>query len=70
MVFGMLIARSLKKWQRWLKTHRALGIAGAALGAPGFVIAVSLVAVKSGMHLRVVHSWFGFFALLLIFTSP
>jgi len=70
MTAGMLIARSLKKRKWWLKAHRAFGIAGAALGAVGIGIAVSMVAVKSGIHLRIVHSWFGLFALLLILLSP
>jgi uncharacterized iron-regulated membrane protein len=29
-----------------------------------------MVAVKSGIHLRVVHSWFGLLALPLILLSP
>jgi hypothetical protein len=70
MTAGMIIARSLKKRKWWLKAHRALGIAGTALGAFGLGIAVYMVAVKSGIHLRVVHSWFGIFAILLILPSP
>jgi hypothetical protein len=70
MAAGMLIARFLKKRKWWLKVHRAFGITGAVLGSFGLGIAVYMTAVKSGIHLRVVHSWFGIFALLLIFLSP
>lgn len=70
MAAGVLIARSLKKKKWWLKTHRALGNTGAALGAVGLGIAVYMVAVKSGIHFRIVHSWFGLFAFLLILLSP
>jgi DOMON domain/Eukaryotic cytochrome b561 len=67
---GMLIARSLKKRKWWLKVHRIFGIAGAALGALGLGTAAYMVAVKSGIHLRVVHSWIGLFAVLLTLLSP
>jgi hypothetical protein len=70
MTSGMLIARSLKKKKWWLRVHRTFGVAGPALGVAGLGLAVSMVAVKSGIHLRIVHSWFGLFALLLILISP
>jgi len=64
------ISRFLKRRRWWLKAHRALGIAGAAVLIPGAVTAFRLVEASSGVHLDAPHTWFGAAALSLSWTAP
>ena len=70
MTAGMLVARSMKKKKVVAQGPPCRRHRGATQCAVGFGIAVSMVAVKSGIHLRVVHSWFGLVTLLLILLYP
>jgi hypothetical protein len=70
MVFGMLVSRYMKKKRWWLKVHRPIGITGASLGVIGIVSAVIMVSVLSGIHLRVLHSYVGLFAILALIATP
>jgi cytochrome b561 len=67
---GMFFPRYLKKKKWWLKTHRRIGISGAAIGVVGIGIAVYMISQTTGVHLRVPHSWIGILTvILIIFTS-
>lgn len=70
MTSGIFIARYLKKKRWWLKIHRWFGIAGASLAVVGLVVAIFMVSARSGIHLRVAHSWFGAVTTALIIVSP
>jgi len=70
MFTGMIISRYMKKKKWWLKTHKSLGVAGASLGVIALATAVYMVATTSGIHLRVVHSYFGLITLIIIVLTP
>lgn len=70
MVAAGIISRFLKRKRWWLKTHRALGIAGAVVLIPGAVTAWRLVEASSGVHLDAPHTWLGAAALALSWTAP
>jgi hypothetical protein len=57
-----------KRW--WLKTHKALGLAAAIIGVFGIGTAVYMVSITTGMHLRVVHSYFGLLSAAIFIASP
>lgn len=70
MLTGMILARCFKKKKWWLKVHRFLGAAGAALGIGGVITAAYMVSRTTGIHLRIIHSWAGLSALLLFAFTP
>jgi len=65
-----IISRFLKRKRWWLKVHRALGIAAAAVLIPGAVAAYFVVEESSGVHLQVPHTWLGASTLALSWTAP
>jgi hypothetical protein len=70
MAFIGYIARYEKGKRWWLKTHRALGVAAASIGVFGIGTAVYMVSITTGMHIRVVHSYFGLLSAAVLITSP
>ncbi|MGV8081793.1 MAG: hypothetical protein AB2L22_17230 [Syntrophales bacterium] len=70
MVSAGIVSRFLKRKRWWLKGHRALGFAGAAVLAAGAIAAYRLVEESSGAHLDTPHTWFGATALALSWAAP
>jgi len=67
---GMLVARYGKKNKKWLAIHKPLGGGGALLGIVGLGFGFRMVALSTGMHFRVFHSWLGLSALVLAMAAP
>lgn len=70
MASGMLVARYGKKNKRWLSIHKPLGITAAFLGIVGLGLGIRMVALGSGIHLRVPHTWIGVAALISAVGAP
>jgi hypothetical protein len=70
MAFGIAVPRYMKKHRWWLKTHRSIEISGASLGVVGVGTGITMVQLLSGLHFRVVHSYFGFATIVLILLAP
>jgi hypothetical protein len=70
MTTGMLVARYGKKNKKWLAIHKPLGGGGALLGIVGLGFGFRMVALSTGMHFRVFHSWLGLSALVLAMAAP
>jgi hypothetical protein len=70
LLVGMLFPRYFKRKRWWLKSHRRIGIAGTVIGVAGIAVAVYMVRRTAGVHLRVVHSWFGLATIILLVFSP
>lgn len=70
MTAGMLVARYGKKNKKWLAIHKPLGAGGALLGIVGLGFGIRMVAMSTGMHLRVPHAWLGAAALVLAAAAP
>ena len=64
LVAGMLVAR-LKKKKWWMKGHRTVMLAGAALTVSGLIYGYYMIQVSTGMHMRVIHTYFGLTSILL-----
>jgi hypothetical protein len=61
---GMLVARMrTKKW--WLKGHKAMMLAGAALAISGLAYGIYMIQASTGAHFRVAHTFVGLAALAL-----
>ncbi len=64
LVAGMFVARMrTRKW--WMRGHRAIMLAGAALTVSGLVYGYYMIQASTGLHLRVPHTYLGLSALLL-----
>jgi uncharacterized membrane protein YozB (DUF420 family) len=61
---GIFVAR-MKKQKWWLKGHRAVMLAGAALTASGLVYGYYMIQASTGVHFRVVHTYLGLLSILL-----
>ncbi len=70
MITGMFLPRYFKKKKWWLNAHKTLGITGASLGSIAVGTAFLMVAVLSGVHFRVIHSFFGFVTIACIIATP
>ncbi|UCB45766.1 MAG: hypothetical protein JSV25_16445 [Spirochaetota bacterium] len=70
MAFIGYIARFMKGRKWWLKTHKVLGLIAAGLGVYGVGSAVFLVSFTTGIHIRVVHSYFGLVGAVVFIASP
>jgi hypothetical protein len=70
MTAGMLVARYGKKNKKWLAIHKPLGGGGALLGIVGLGFGIRMVAMSTGIHLRVPHAWLGVTALVLAAAAP
>jgi len=64
LVAGMFVAR-LRTQRWWMKGHRAVMLAGAALAATGLLYGYFMVQEATGMHLRVPHSFLGVLSLVM-----
>lgn len=70
MTSGMLVARYGKKNKRWLSIHKPLGGAAGILALAGLGLGIRMVALGSGIHLRVPHTWIGIVALAASAAAP
>ena len=61
---GMFVAR-MKKQKWWLKDHRAVMLAGAALTVSGLAYGFYMIQDSTGVHYRVLHSYLGLLSILL-----
>ncbi|WP_348305390.1 hypothetical protein [Methanothrix sp.] len=50
LIAGMVCARYLKGKRWWLKAHKTLGIAGAALTLSGITVAIHMVSASAGLQ--------------------
>jgi hypothetical protein len=66
MSFGVFVSRFLKDYYWWFPLHWLLQTFAVVLALAAFVI----ILVATDDHFSNVHSWFGFSALALAFTSP
>ncbi len=67
---GMLVARYLKTRQGWLKIHKAFGIVGALFVLSGFSMAIYMVAVSTGQHFALPHTYLGAIAIIFVCITP
>jgi len=67
---GVAAARLLRKKPYWLKTHRALGLAGASSIGLGFLTALYMVSDYGGEHFSVLHANVGTVTVFLSFMTP
>ncbi len=70
MAFIGYIARFMKGRKWWLNTHKVLGVVAAILGVMGVGSAVFMVSLTTGIHIRVVHSYFGLVGAVIFIASP
>ncbi len=71
-VGGMLAATIVlyrRKWRHFFKFHMWVMTGATLAGAVGLISGFIMVANSTGSHLRVLHSWFGLFTLLVSFFS-
>lgn len=69
-VLAMLVARYMKKKRWWLKVHRTSMIIGVSLSLLGFISVEYILFSTSAVHLRIIHSWLGAVAMILLVCSP
>jgi len=61
---GMFVARmKTQKW--WMRGHRTVMLAGAALTVAGLLYGIYMIQASSGVHFRVLHAYIGLIALVL-----
>lgn len=70
MIFAMIIARYMKKRRWWMRVHRLLEITGVILSVAGIIAVEYIVFSISGDHFRIMHSYIGFVAILLLILAP
>ena len=68
---GMICARYMKGRRWWLKAHKSLGLAGAALTLSGIMVAVYMVSASSGFAPPAVpHAYIGIIVSLMVLFTP
>jgi hypothetical protein len=70
MLYAMFVARYLKKKRWWLKVHRRSMIAGVVLSGLGILSVEYIIFRADGSHFRVIHSWLGAIAIVLLVVTP
>ena len=67
MLWGFVIAR--RKGKGWMKLHHKVMTAAAVSSAIGLGTGIYMVAVGSGVHLRLPHSWIGAVTLVMALVT-
>ena len=71
LIAGMICARYLKGKRWWLKAHRLLGIAGAALTLSGITVAIYMVSASAGLQPPGgPHAYIGVIVSLMVLITP
>jgi len=70
LLMGMAVAMTLRRKRWWLKAHRFIGIAGAAIMAAGFIAAILMVFLSGQPHFGPPHTWLGGMTLLSAALTP
>ena len=71
LIAGMICARYLKGKRWWLKAHRTLGIAGAALTLSGITVAIYMVSASAGLQPPGgPHAYLGIIVSLMVILTP
>ncbi len=70
MIFAMIIARYMKKRRWWMRVHRLLEITGVVLCVAGIIAVEYILFSILGNHFRIIHSYIGFVAILLLILAP
>jgi len=71
LIAGMVCARYLKGKRWWLKAHKTLGIAGAALTLSGITVAIYMVSASAGLEPPGgPHGYLGIIISLIVLFTP
>ncbi len=68
---ALIVAKTQRRKQWWLRIHRAIGLTGGSLLLLGAVVAIAAVAsTPDGQHLRTPHTWLGVLTVSTAIITP
>ncbi len=70
MLTGITIAVFMRRKRWWLKVHRTAGTLAAACFLCGFTSAIAMVALSTGEHFTVIHTWLGLTTVAFAILTP